>query len=369
MKIELHKILVKDLVNGYKDNDEQGVWAYKGKLNIRPPFQREFIYDNEQQKKVIDTVLKGFPLNTMYWIKNSDGSFELMDGQQRTLSICKFFNGEYSVNTSDNIPRLYVGLTKEEQEQFLNYGLTVYICEGNDKEKTEWFETVNIAGEKLTDQELSNAIYRGPWVSNAKVWFSKSNCPCQGSYKEYLSGSAIRQDYLETAIRWISNSKDNRGIRQYMAEHQNDKNASELWQYMQAVMSWVKNIFPHYRKEMKGIEWGFLYNDYHNQTFNATDLEERIKQLYDDDDVTNHRGVYYYLITGDEKHLNIRAFPMNIKRKVYEKQKHKCKKCGKECLIEEMEADHITPWSQGGHTTIDNCQMLCKKCNREKSDK
>lgn len=367
MKIKLTPITIRDLVNGYKDSDEEGVWAYGGKLNVRPPYQREFVYGDAQRNKVIDTIVKGFPLNTMYWILNEDGTYELMDGQQRTVSICRYHSGAFSIKIGKDSFG-FNNLTKEEKEQFLNYELTVYICQGTEKEKIEWFETVNIAGEKLTDQELSNAIYRGTWVSDAKRYFSKSNCPCHGAYSDYLKGSPIRQDYLETTIKWISNSKDKDGIRRYMSAHQHDQNASELWQYMQEVMSWVKRVFPEYDKNMKGIDWGYLYNEYKGKSFNAHDLQAEIERLKDDDDVTNKKGIYAYLITGEEKHLSVRAFSDAIKKKVYKAQNGLCKKCGKHFDLSLMDADHITPWSQGGRTVIDNCQMLCKHCNRTKSD-
>lgn len=368
MRILLTPITIRDLTQGYVNSDEKGVYAYSSKLNVRPPYQREFIYKDEQRNKVIDTIIKGFPLNTMYWIKNDDGTFELMDGQQRTLSICQYVNNDFSVQI-DGSPMLYHNLSETEKNRLLDYKLTVYICEGTEKEKTEWFETVNIAGERLTDQELSNAIYRGPWVSDAKRYFSKTSCPCQIEYKDYLEGSAIRQDYLETAIKWISDSKDKQGVRAYMSQHQNDENASELWQYMQEVMSWVQRLFPEYDKKMKGVQWGYLFNAYKGEKFNAQRLKTEIERLEDDDDVTNKKGIYAYLITGEEKHLSIRAFSDAIKKRVYRKQRGVCKKCGKDFELSEMEADHITPWCEGGKTIEDNCQMLCRECNRRKGKK
>ncbi len=367
MKIELHNITIKDLFKGYVNNDENGVYAYDGKLNIRPPFQREFIYSDDQQKKVIDTVIKKFPLNSMYWIKGEDGNYELMDGQQRTMSICQYLNGDFTVNV-DGFPKGFLNLTTKEREEIQKYTLTVYICEGTEKEKTEWFETVNIAGETLTNQELNNAIYRGTWVTDAKRYFSKTSGPCDGKYSKYLKGSVKRQDYLETVLKWISDA-ENKSIREYMSEHQNDANASELWQYMQSVMNWVEMLFPKYDKSMKGLDWGFFYNKYKNNKYNAADLQAQIDILEDDDDVTKRSGIYGFLITGDESYLQLRQFDDKLKRKVYKKQKGICKICKKHFELSEMEADHITPWSQGGHTTEENCQMLCRKCNRHKSDK
>ncbi|MGN0728825.1 HNH endonuclease family protein [Treponema sp.] len=360
MNIELHEISVKDLVENYINSDEEGVVGYNGKLNIRPPYQREFVYKPEQRDKVIDTVMKNFPLNVMYWVKSGDNSFELMDGQQRTISICEYFKCNFPVNF-----RYFFNLTDTEKEEFLNYKLMVYICEGNDKEKIEWFKTINIAGEKLFDQELLNAMYTGEWLTSAKRFFSKTNCPAYNIGKDYLNGSAIRQDYLETILKWKTDNQ----IQQYMALHQHDPNANELTLYFQNIISWVKTAFPKYRKEMKGIEWGFLYNKFKDSAIDSKAVEEKITALMQDDDVTNKKGIYEYVLDGEEKHLNIRAFTPNQKREAYERQNGICAVCEKHFEIDEMEGDHITPWHSGGKTTAENCQMLCKDCNRHKSGK
>lgn len=358
MKIELHEILIKDLVEGYVNSDEEGVIGYKGLLNIRPKYQREFVYNDKQREAVIDTVIKGFPLNVMYWCKNEDGTFELLDGQQRTISICEYVKGTFSYNGN-----YLFNLTATDKEQILNYKLMIYICEGNDKEKLEWFKTINIAGEKLYDQELLNAMYTGEWLTDAKRHFSKTNCPAYNIAKDYLTGSAIRQDYLETAISWINNGE----IQPYMAKHQQDPNANELWLYFQNVINWVKTIFPNYRKEMKGINWGELYNQFKDKPLNTVEIEKRITALMQDDDVTKKSGIYAYVLDGNEKHLSIRAFSSNMKREAYERQKGVCPKCKQHFEIDQMEGDHITPWHAGGKTIAENCQMLCKECNRRKS--
>lgn len=241
----------------------------------------------------------------------------------------------------------------------------IYFCSGTDSEKLEWFKTINIAGEKLTDQELRNAVYAGSWVSDAKRYFSKRGCPAYNIAGDYLDGTAIRQDYLETVIKWISN--DN--IEKYMAEHQHEPNANDLWLYFQSVINWVKAVFPYYRREMKGIEWGFLYNEYKDKKFDPKKLETEINKLMQDDDVTNKKGIYWYVLTRKEKYLNIRAFTDNQKREAYERQKGICPICKKHFDISEMEADHITPWHEGGKTIAENCQMLCKDDNRRKSGK
>lgn len=364
MKIELHHIKIKELFNGYKNSEEEGVVAYGGKLDIRPPYQREFVYKDKQRNAVIETILQNFPLNVMYWVVKDNGEYEVLDGQQRTISICSYLNGNYSI---DN--KMFFNLPKDIQEQIENYELMIYFCEGKDSEKQQWFETVNIAGEKLTPQEIRNSIYSGEWLTDAKRHFSKSNGPAYNLAKNYLKGSAIRQDYLETALKWIS-SISNQKIEDYMAANQHNKHATELWTYFQNVIIWVTTIFPAYRQEMKGIEWGFLYNKFKNNTdLNPNELEEQIKKLMRDEEIQNKSGIYEYLLTGEEKYLNLRAFSDTIKQNLYENQKGICKICEKHFEYKDMEADHIVPWHEGGKTTEDNCQMLCKHCNRTKSGK
>ena len=360
MEIKLHKITVRDLTNGYADNAEQGVKAYGGKLDVRPPYQREFVYVDKQRAAVIDTLTQGFPLNVMYWATRDDGTFEIIDGQQRTISICQYVNGDFAY-----LFKYFHNLQEDEKEQILNYELQVYICSGTDSEKLKWFETINIAGEKLTEQELRNAVYAGSWVSDAKRYFSKNNCAAYGLASKYVSGSPIRQDYLETAIRWISKGN----IEVYMGNHQHDPNAVALWNHFSSVINWVKALFPKYRKEMKGVDWGTLYEKFKEQSLDATALEEKVTKLMMDSDVQKKSGIYAYVLDGDEHHLGIRAFDDNTKREVYERQQGICKICGKHFDIEQMEADHITPWKEGGRTIAENCQMLCRECNRRKSDK
>ena len=311
MKIELHEITVREVAEKYVDNAEEGVVGYNGKLNIRPKYQREFVYDEKKRNAVMDTIRKDFPLNVMYWVKNEDGTFEVLDGQQRTISFCQYVNGDFSI---DN--RAFHNLTNTEKEQILNYKLMVYFCEGNDKEKLDWFKIINIAGEKLTDQELRNAVYTGTWLTNAKSIFSKSNCAAYLLSKDYVNGSPIRQEILETALSWISNGE----IEKYMSIHQHDPNANELWTYFRNVIEWVQLTFTTYRKEMKGIDWGGLYDEFKGNLFDTEKLEQEIQTLMMDDDVTNKKGIYSYVLTRNEKHLNIRAFTPNQKREAYERQ-------------------------------------------------
>lgn len=360
MNIELKEITVRELTDGYQDNEENGVIGYHGKLDIRPPYQREFIYKDKQREAVIDTITKDFPLNVMYWAVREDENFEVIDGQQRTISISQFVEGDFAFKN-----RYFHNLQKDEQEQILNYKLMVYLCSGTDSEKLEWFRTINIAGEKLTDQELRNAVYSGSWVSDAKRYFSKNGCAAYGLGSDYLNGAPIRQDYLETTIKWISKDE----IEKYMAVHQHEANANDLWLYFQSVINWTKAVFPKYRREMKGIGWGFLYNNFKQQKFDHKKLEEEITKLMQDEDVTNKKGIYEYVLTRNEKHLNLRAFTDNQKREAYERQEGICVKCGEHFELHEMEADHITPWHEGGKTSVDNCQMLCKDDNRRKSGK
>ena len=360
MKIELKEITVRELAEGYKDNAEAGVVGYGGKLDIRPPYQREFIYKDKQRDAVINTIKKDFPLNVMYWAVREDGNYEVIDGQQRTISVCQYISGDFSFEQ-----KYFHNLQNDEQEKILNYKLMIYLCSGTDSEKLEWFRTINIAGEKLTEQELRNAVYAGSWVSDAKRYFSKNGCAAYSIGHNYLNGSPIRQEYLETAIDWISEGK----IEEYMSVHQHDPNASALWIYFQSVITWVQTTFPTYRKEMKGIYWGKLYNKYKNEMYDTKALEEEILKLIDDDDVQSIKGIYLYILTREEKHLNLRQFDEKTKRKVYEQQNGICPICKKPFDISEMEADHILPWHSGGKTVIENCQMLCKYDNRTKSAK
>lgn len=368
MKIELHKIKISEVVKDYKDSAEEGVSAFGGKLDIRPKYQREFVYNGKQRDEVIRTVKNEFPLNVMYWVKREDGNFEVLDGQQRTISIAQFVNGDFSIEFNGRTA-MFHNLTPEEQKQILNYDLMIYHCEGNDKEKLDWFKIINIAGEKLTDQELRNAVYTGPWLSDAKLKFSKSNCAAYllaNDGGQLMTGSPIRQEYLETALSWISNEE----IEEYMAKHQHDKNADELWLYFQDVIHWVRKIFIVYRgKEMKNVAWGELYNGFKDKKLDTDKLEKEIKILMQDDDVTNQSGIYWYVLTRKEKYLSIRAFDEKMKRSAYERQNGICPVCKNEFSIGEMEADHIDPWHEGGKTLAENCQMLCKEDNRRKSGK
>lgn len=361
MKIELHKMQVREVVAGYKDSAEEGVVAYGGKLDVRPKYQREFVYKDKQRDAVIETVKQNFPLNVMYWMVREDSGYEVLDGQQRTISIGQYVAGDFSI---DN--RHFHNLTKEEQDQILDYELMVYFCQGTDKERIDWFTIINTSGEQLTHQEILNAVYTGPWLSDAKLKFSKSTCAAYRLANDggaLLTGSPIRQEYLETALSWINNGE----VAAYMAKHQHENNADELWSYFQNVVAWVRKTFTNFRKEMASVNWGELYNQFEGKKLNAKKLEEEVARLMQDEDVTKKSGIYPYVLTRQERHLSIRAFNDKMKREAYERQKGICVKCKKHFEIEEMEADHIKPWHEGGKTIAENCQMLCIDDNRRKS--
>ena len=378
MQIELQKITVRELTEGYEDNEEQGVRGYGGRLDIRPPYQREFIYDEKKRAAVITTIKRGFPLNVMYWATRDDDAevpFEVMDGQQRTISICQYVNGDFAYDF-----QYFHNLTNEEQRQILDYELMVYVCSGNDKEKLDWFETINIAGERLTAQELRNAVYAGPFVSDAKRYFSKSNCAAYNMGKYLMNGSPIRQDYLETALKWIATNQSKPGLKMtiegYMAKHQHDPNASQLWQHFSKIITWVTATFDVKKRKliMKGVDWGRLYDAFGDAILDKATLDQEIGRLIIDSEVQNKKGICSYVLTRDEHDLGLRTFPDDIKLEVYERQHHRCANpdCpngDREFEFCEMEGDHITPWRDGGRTVIDNCQMLCRDCNRRKGAK
>ena len=363
MKIEERKIKVRDITEGYSNDNEEGVVGYDGRLDIRPKYQREFVYKDAQRDEVIRSVLRGLPLNVIYWAKTGEDSYEVLDGQQRTISLCEYVDGSFSVDD-----KYFMNLTDDVKDKILDYELFVYICDGSDSEKLEWFQIINIAGERLTDQELRNAVYAGPWVTDAKRYFSKTGSAADSLAGDYLKGSSIRQEYLETALEWASD-KDGITIENYMAKHQYDPTAQELWSYFRSVIEWVQSIFTETRREMKGLPWGLYYNRHgKRKDLDPIKLEEKIRELLADDDVTKPGGIYEYLLTGDERLLSIRKFDKRDTLAAYEKQNHRCAICGEAFEFKEMHADHITPWSKGGRTIPKNCQMLCRDCNLRKSN-
>lgn len=373
MTIKQLEVTVGEITNGYINSEEQGVRGYGGLLDIRPPYQREFIYNEKEQIAVITTVLKGYPLNVMYWVKRSEDAecpYEVMDGQQRTLSLCQYVAGTFAIDFKN-----FFNQTADIQKKILDYKLTVYVCEGEESEKLEWFQTINIAGKPLNEQEIRNAIYAGPFVSDAKRHFSKTNCGAYRLGKDLVNGTPIRQDFLKKALEWMADHETRNGKPQtavgYMSAHQHDLSAGPLWSYFQNVLNWAISTFniKKFKKIMKGIDWAKFYDEFHEQALDINDMEKRIADLIGDDEIQKQLGIIPYVLTGDEHYLDLRSFPEKIKLAVWEKQEHKCAMCGKEFDIEFMEGDHITPWREKGRTVIENCQMLCRECNRRKGGK
>ena len=345
--------------------------------HLVPLFQRPYVWKQEKQweplwedvRFVAERIVSGDTPRSHFLgaivldhVPKPTGEVEtrlIIDGQQRTVSISQYVDGVFSYKD-----RYFHNLQQDEKDTILNYELTVYQCQGTDSAKLDWFRTINIAGEKLTDQELRNAVYAGAWTADAKRYFSKTQCAAWQLADKYMTGSPIRQEYLQTTISWINDGD----IEGYMATHQHDPNANPLWLYFQAVISWVNATFPKYRREMKGIAWGALYNAHKDDNLDPTTLEAETARLMADDEVTKKKGVYEYLLTKNEKHLSIRAFTDSNKRTLYERQNGICPTCKEHFKIGEMEADHITPWSQGGKTELENGQMLCRECNRRKSN-
>lgn len=385
MKINMIKLKVGDLVQGYNEDDTTSkVVAWNGNLDVRPEYQREYVYDDQKRDSVINTVLHGFPLNIMYFVdrgENTSGArYEVLDGQQRIISICRFKTlsaisvklpaptGGYNIV---NYPNLF----DEQQDAFMNYELQVYICEGTEKEKIDWFEVINIAGEKLEKQEIRNAVLHSAWLTDAKSVFSRRNGAANKKYGKYFSGEVIRQKYLETAFRWAADAeglswKDTEAvIRQYMMNHSQDKNADALWKYIEDVFTWVENIFGKFDKTMNGVEWGYLYNRHKDDTLDPQTVQCQVAKLMADDEVQKKSNIYEFVLTGEAKILNLRAFVERDKITMYNRQNGLCALCGKPFDIKEMHADHIVPWSKGGITDIANGQMLCAMCNLSKSNK
>lgn len=363
MKIEPHPITVSDLTKGFADDGDGGVRGYDGLLDIRPAYQREFVYDEKDRAKVIDTASKGYPLNVMYWAVRDDDTYEVIDGQQRTISLAQYVNGEFAVSIFGKSEKRYFdNLQPDEKEKLLNYEVVVYLCSGEPSERLDWFETINIAGKVLTKQELRNATFSGPWVSDAKRHFSRRGGPAFAIASNLMSGDAIRQEYLETAISWINKGD----VAGYMADHQHDTNANELWLYFQGVVAWVRSTFPKWRSPMKGLPWGEFYDRFGKAALDPAALEARIAVLMEDEEIQRRSGIWAYVLYGEERHLNLRAFPDKDKLAAFERQKGICPVCKKEFELGEMAADHIVPWSKGGKTVPANCQMLCAFDNGSK---
>ena len=374
------KVKVRDLIKGYSDesDNEGAVVGFDGKLNIRPAYQREFVYPDKRAIAVIETILDGCPLNNMYWAKSDDGMYEVVDGQQRTISIAHYVvDRNYSVEVDGKI-KFFDNLSQEIKDKILDYELNVYLIEGTNDEKLKWFNKINISGMELTKQELRNSVYTGAWLSDAKKFFSKTKCNASKIAYGYwkMKDGWNRQRGLEIALSWAADNEgygsDDVGIEKYMAKHQHDKDASELINFFKTVMDWVKKTFPITYKEMETIypnDWYEMYKNHHNEVLDPIKLNDEVKRLLDDDDVEKKQGIWPYVLDHNEYHLHIRAFSDKIKNAVYREQKGICAITGKWYPIEEMHADHIIPWSKGGATVKENCQMIHKKANLVKSDK
>lgn len=400
MNITVLELPVRELVSGYVERPDGGaVLAWDGRLNARSEYQREFVYPPKQQELVVDSILHDYPLGVFYFAPTPEGGYEVLDGQQRIISICRYARGAFSVPWGQGAEQRdcdYANLDPADRERFDDYRLRVFVCDGSDGEKMAWFRRINVAGLVLTDQELRNATFHGPFVTDARRMFSKPNAPVLRHYGFLFAGKPIRQDVLETALLWWSrtqglpdNLDDAHRIDTVMSRHRDDPDARPLFEYIQHVFAWVAKTFPrHYtdnrHENMRGVDWGILYDRFGDATLDPEGLETRVDRLFKDEDVTRPKGVWAYVLDDDERHLNIRAFPKPMKDAVYKKQTNEAALAGlsncPDCATtdgpdreriwaeSEMEADHITPWSKGGHTTIDNCRMLCKRHNRAKSD-
>lgn len=379
-------ITVEDICKGfhYNELEGKGLYGLSGRLTIQPEYQRNYIYaDGKKDVAVIDSVLKGYPIGLLYFNKVGDDKFEVLDGQQRITSLGRFVEGVLSIIDESGIPQDINSIANDKREKILKTKLLIYICEGTESEIKEWFRTINIAGVPLKPQELLNAVFSGPFVTKAKEEFSNSQNAHIQMWSHFINGTANRQDFLERALDWVSKGN----ISDYMKQHRRDDNITELKTYFNAVLSWVNSVFPTPYEKMKGLEWGRLYETYHKLPYDPQKVDERVAELLDDPQVENNSGVFEYVLGGeqDTKLLNIRVFDEKIKRQVYKLQTDdaemkgisNCPYCaiGHEATktriwkLSEMDADHVSAWSKGGATTIENCQMLCKTHNRAKGNR
>lgn len=378
-------LTIGDICDGfvYNELEGKGLYGLSGKLTIQPEYQRNYIYaDGKKDVAVIESIINDYPLGLIYFNEPEEGKFEVLDGQQRITSFGRFVTGKFAIKIG-GMEQYFHGLPKELQTKILNYPLTIYICSGSEKEIKDWFKTINIAGIELNDQEFRNAIYSGPFVTKAKEEFSNSLNSNLQKWETYVCGPASRQKILETALSWVSNGE----IEKYMSDHRRDTSIDELKNHFSAVIDWVSSVFVNEYDEMRGIDWGKLYNEHHAETYDTDALAKTVDELYSDPYIKNRRGIFEYALGGckDSKLLDVRIFDDATKRRVYNKQTAEAKaKNTSNCplcalghemnkariySIEEMDADHVSAWSKGGSTSEENCQMLCKTHNRAKGNK
>lgn len=385
MKTTLKEFTIAEICNGfvYNELEGKGLFGLAGKLTIQPEYQRNYIYaDGKKDVAVIQSILKGYPLGLIYFNQTPDGNYEVLDGQQRITSIGRFITNKFAVKIN-GMEQYFGGLDKEIQKNINYTKLLVYICEGQESEIKEWFQTINIAGVPLNTQELLNAIYSGSFVTLAKAEFSNSQNSNTLKWSAYVKGSAIRQDFLKTALEWVSDNN----VNDYMSSHRNDQDITELKTYFNTVIDWASTVFIDVEKEMCGLEWGRLYKEYYKTSYNPSVISQRVKELYADPFVKNRKGVFEFILGGEKETnlLDVRFFDDATKKKVYKKQTDDAKKkvvsncplCAmghsanqrKIWAIKEMDADHVSPWSKGGDTSIENCEMLCKTHNKAKGNR
>ena len=378
-------ITIQEICEGftYNELEGKGLFGLSGKLTIQPEYQRNYIYaDGKKDVAVIDSIIKGYPLGILYFVKTGEDTFEVLDGQQRITSFGRYVIGKFAVKVN-GMENYFTGLAEDLQNKILNTKLLIYICEGTESEIKEWFKTINIAGVPLNEQELLNAIYSGKFVTSAKKEFSNSQNSNIQKWSAYIKGDVKRQDFLACALEWVS--KGNK--ESYMSEHRNSEDISELRNYFTSVIDWVSSVFKSVEKEMCGLKWGELYEQYHETPYNPEDIDKKVKALYSDGAVKNRSGIFEYVLGGctETKLLNIRIFEDRDKRIVYEKQTKEAEEKGisncpfcaisdtpnkiKIWKLAEMDADHVSAWSKGGATSIENCQMLCRPHNIAKGNK
>ena len=373
----------------YNELEGKGLFGLSGKLVIQPEYQRNYLYAKQKKEEaVIQSVLNGYPLGLIYFNKVADDKYEVLDGQQRITSLGRFLTGKFPLIDMNGMPHYYSAMPDDKVKKINETTLTIYICEGEETEIKDWFKTINIVGIPLNHQEISNAVYSGPFVTKAKEEFSNSQNANVQKWSAYIKGDVLRQDYLRVALQWVTKSEDNDIVDAYMSQHRYDTNIMELKTYFTSVIDWVSGVFSDVESEMKGLEWGKLYETYHrNSPYDPVEVSAKVHQLYADAAVKKRAGVFEYILGGcvTPRLLEIRIFEEATKKVVYAQQTNEAKNVNKSncplCALgndnnakriwkfNEMDADHVTAWSKGGATDISNCQMLCKTHNRAKGNK